>query len=837
MALKVLSGFSNSTKQLLAILNRYGVKKGFDKVLAGKDFFELDRYLLEKKLINQELLARGYAEFYRLPFVRLVNRPIEPRVAGLLPEEILRRYKVVPYQLQGPNLYLAVGEPARLARNAPSVLVNLRHQKGLNIHLAITPREDAEAVINKIHRRGHLTPDESPRPAESPAPSSPKQPEPPAKPVPSLSEAEVAKPARPVLPAELAPPSQPKAVSAVKQVETHFKTIDFNHAEVDKSALRKIPYNVAKRYRLVVFAEEPSKSKFEAPLIKIAAVDPKERHVREIISYIESKNKVSVERYQTNEASFKIALSHYDEASADTSTATPPSEPEAQIKEERSETRPSADVPSQTKVESPTAAKAPEQPKTEPVKPTRIPTSDEGLALSSDDIINRASEQESPEELRRLAEEQASNLEQQNLDKLLKGPVATVEELAKVFRSGIIPQIVAGTLFLAIRMKASDVHIEAQEDGVRVRFRVDGILHDIIRVPGFLHAPLISRIKILAKMKIDEQRVPQDGRFDVQIDNRQVDLRVSTLPTVHGEKIVMRLLDKSAGILTLEQLGVTGTNFDTLVENISKPFGIILATGPTGSGKSTTLYAILSRISKPGVNIITLEDPVEYELPGINQAQVKPQIGFTFADGLRSVLRQDPNVIMVGEIRDLETAAMATHAALTGHLVLSTLHTNDASGALPRLINMGVEPFLITSSVNAVIAQRLVRKVCQHCKETAQIPPAILNKIKRELAATPSAQLKNVNLESLKFYRGKGCSNCNDGYSGRIGIFEVMAMSDKIEDLAVNKAPASELKKAAIEEGMITMLQDGLMKALKGITSVDEVLRVTTTEIREVPTV
>jgi type IV pilus assembly protein PilB len=336
-------------------------------------------------------------------------------------------------------------------------------------------------------------------------------------------------------------------------------------------------------------------------------------------------------------------------------------------------------------------------------------------------------------------------------------------------------------------------------------------------------------------MKIDEQRVPQDGRFDVTIDSRQVDLRVSTLPTVHGEKVVMRLLDKSEAIMTLEQLGVTGSNFDTLIANIKKPYGVILATGPTGSGKSTTLYAILSRISKPGVNVVTLEDPVEYELPGINQAQVKPSIGFTFAEGLRSVLRQDPNIIMVGEIRDLETAAMVTHAALTGHLVLSTLHTNDASGALPRLINMGVEPFLITSSINDVIGQRLVRKVCESCRERVEIPPAVKTFIKKQLSEVPSVQLKNLDLEQLTFYHGRGCPNCTNGYRGRIGIFEVLAMNEKIEELAIKKAPASDIRQAAIEAGMITMTQDGLIKALKGITTIDEVMRVTTVNSKELP--
>ena len=452
------------------------------------------------------------------------------------------------------------------------------------------------------------------------------------------------------------------------------------------------------------------------------------------------------------------------------------------------------------------------------------------MPSNNTNIVNSANE-----DLQRLAQEQQQNEDDQNLDKLITRPINSLADLATYYKSGIIPEIVAATLYMGIRMLASDIHIEAQEKLVRVRFRIDGILRDIIRVPKFLHAPLISRIKIMSKMKIDEQRVPQDGRFNVVVATRQVDVRVSTLPTVHGEKIVMRLLDKSEGVKSLEQLGVTGTNFDLLVQNIKKPYGIILSTGPTGSGKSTTLYAILNRISKPDINIITLEDPVEYELIGINQVQVKPQIGFSFAEGLRSVLRQDPNVIMVGEIRDLETAALATHAALTGHLVLSTLHTNDAAGALPRLINMGVEPFLITSSINVVVAQRLVRKVCEKCRQKVTIPPTTLEYVVKEMRAIPSGQFKNLDISQLVFYHGVGCSNCNAGYKGRIGIYETLVMNDEVEELAVKKAPASEIKSAAIKSGMVTMTQDGMLKALKGITTLDEVLRVTTTNIKELP--
>lgn len=355
-------------------------------------------------------------------------------------------------------------------------------------------------------------------------------------------------------------------------------------------------------------------------------------------------------------------------------------------------------------------------------------------------------------------------MEESNLDKFLTKPVNSVDDLIQIIKGGMIPEIVAAVVSLGVGLEVSDIHIEAEQENMRIRYRIDGILRDIVKVPLSLHAPLVSRIKILSKLKIDEQRIPQDGRFDVVVRKHEIDLRISTLPTVHGEKVVMRILDKSAGMLSLEELGVTGRGFDLLVKNISKPFGIVLATWPTGSGKSTTLYAVLQRISTPAVNVITLEDPVEYEISGINQTQVKPQIGFTFAEGLRSVLRQDPNIIMVGEIRDLETASMATHAALTGHLVLSTLHTNDAAGALPRLINMGVEPFLITSSVNCIMAQRLVRKICSHCKEEEQLPAPLVEDIGKELAKIKDAKMGEVDAKTFKFYRGKGCSACTNGY-------------------------------------------------------------------------
>jgi len=416
-----------------------------------------------------------------------------------------------------------------------------------------------------------------------------------------------------------------------------------------------------------------------------------------------------------------------------------------------------------------------------------------------------------------------------NIGELLDHDIEDKKELEEIVKSSQVPKTVAAIISYGLTMRASDVHLEPEELVMKVRYRVDGILRDVLSFPKELQPQIVSRVKILGNLKLDESRIPQDGRFDVSFKKKQVDIRVSTLPTVRGEKVVMRLLDKSGGILSLEDLGMTGQAFKKTLEAIGKPYGVIISTGPTGSGKSTTLYAILNRISVPAVNIVTLEDPVEYEIPGINQCQIKPQIGFTFAEGLRSILRQDPNVIMVGEIRDTETANMSTHAALTGHLVLTTLHTNDAAGALPRLTNMGVEPFLITSSINLIIGQRLVRRICPKCREEVGVPQNLRKIVEDEIEKIPAgnkedqARIKNP----FKFYQGRGCKDCNQGYRGRLGLFEVLSVSNKIEDMVIGRSGASDILKQAKEEGMITMRQDGILKALSGLTTIDEVIRVT----------
>ncbi|MCL5071213.1 MAG: GspE/PulE family protein [Actinobacteria bacterium] len=396
-----------------------------------------------------------------------------------------------------------------------------------------------------------------------------------------------------------------------------------------------------------------------------------------------------------------------------------------------------------------------------------------------------------------------------------------LKQIGEVIREAPIAKIVSTILEFAIKSRASDVHIEPLENETRVRYRIDGILNEKLALPNKVHDAVISRIKVLAQMKIDEKRIPQDGRFNFKVGDEEVDLRISTLPTVWGEKIVMRLLKKSGGVPKLPELGLRGTALKNLDTQISRPHGIILVTGPTGSGKTTTLYAVLSKLYSVKVNILTLEDPVEYKITGVNQVQINPQAGLTFANGLRAFLRQDPNIILVGEIRDYETTDLAIQAALTGHLVFSTLHTNDAAGAIPRLLDMKAEPFLVASSVNCIVAQRICRRLCTNCRISYIPPVEVVDNIKNILG-----KLIPDNYE-IKLFKGKGCPECsNTGYLGRIGIFEVLPVSDKIAHLVLLRSSSGDIAKQAISEGMITMKQDGYLKVIEGITSIEEVLRV-----------
>lgn len=370
----------------------------------------------------------------------------------------------------------------------------------------------------------------------------------------------------------------------------------------------------------------------------------------------------------------------------------------------------------------------------------------------------------------------------------------------------------------SIKARASDIHIEPYQNSFKVRYRVDGILYDLLSPPRWIQPTLISRIKVMAKMNIAEKRLPQDGRFDVKVGDQEIDVRVSTIPTSFGERLVLRLLNKTSVLLRLSDLGIIPDKLLLLQDLVRSPNGIILVTGPTGSGKTTTLYAVLSSINTPDINIITIEDPIEYQIKGINQIQVNPKINLSFAQGLRSIVRQDPDVILVGEIRDQETAEIAVQSALTGHLVFSTIHTNDAASAITRLVDIGVEPFLISSSVNAVVAQRLVRILCTECREP--YTPDVM--------AAKSLDIEPHLIKDHTFYKAVGCPNClNTGYKGRIGIFEIMVMDNNLKSLILKTYDSNLIKKAATKLNLVTLRQDGIQKILNGTTTIEEVFRIT----------
>ncbi len=403
-------------------------------------------------------------------------------------------------------------------------------------------------------------------------------------------------------------------------------------------------------------------------------------------------------------------------------------------------------------------------------------------------------------------------------------------DLAEVVKSAPVAKIISVIFKHAVEGRASDIHIEPFSNNSRVRYRIDGDLETSLILPKYIHSALVSRVKVLANLKIDETRIPQDGRIRLNIGGNDVDFRISTMPLYEQEKVVIRILDTSSGALTLDQLGFDGRNLKVIEDNINKPHGMFLVTGPTGSGKSTTLYSVLNILNKEEVNIVTLEDPVEYYLTGVNQSQIRPEVGLTFARGLRSILRQDPDIVMVGEIRDSETAQLAIHASLTGHIVLSTLHTNDAFGAIPRLVDMKVESFLISSTVNVIIAQRLVRKICAECKEEFILPnnvkEEVLSEIKNIVPASLPADFKNQ--KNIKFYHGKGCPVCKQiGYKGRVAIAEVLEINDDVKKIITDGTFNDHIDDEAKKQGMVNLKQDGLIKAMQGKTTIEEIMRAT----------
>ncbi len=427
-----------------------------------------------------------------------------------------------------------------------------------------------------------------------------------------------------------------------------------------------------------------------------------------------------------------------------------------------------------------------------------------------------------------LEEEVGSAIEKIEKDDKAEEKKEEESETAKEFRElaeeAPVVRMVGVIIRQAVEGDASDIHIEPSKEKLKIRFRVSGKLYSSLFLPMKIHPAIVARIKILSGLRIDERRLSQDGRFSTNIDGKNIDFRVSTLPTTEGEKVVIRVLDSEKAIMEMEELGLAKSNLESAKKAVAKPNGIILVTGPTGSGKTTTLYSLLKSLNQEGVNIITLEDPVEYYMEGVNQSQVKPDIGYTFAKGLRQILRQDPDIIMVGEIRDEETAELAIHAALTGHIVLSTLHTNSATGAVPRLIDMGIKTFLISPSLNCVMAQRLVAKLCPHCRKEVTAEKDVEKFIKEELSKNPSLKTPS----SFKLYKPVGCNKCGDeGYNGRIGIFEVMNINEDLQKIISENPDKSSIEKNAQKMGMINMRQDGIYKALEGLTTIEEVIKAT----------
>jgi len=403
------------------------------------------------------------------------------------------------------------------------------------------------------------------------------------------------------------------------------------------------------------------------------------------------------------------------------------------------------------------------------------------------------------------------------------------EEIKRMAEKAPISKIVSVMIRHAVEGGASDIHIEPFKDKLRIRYRTLGNLFSSLSLPKKVHPAVVARIKILSDLRIDETRIPQDGRFSIKIEERRIDFRVSTLPTSSGEKVVIRILDPKKSFRSFEKLGLEGRNYESLEKAIKRPYGLILATGPTGSGKTTTLYAILKVLNTEAVNITTLEDPIEYHMEGINQSQVKPDIGYTFANGLRHIMRQDPDIIMVGEIRDEETANLAIHSALTGHLVLSTLHTNNAIGVIPRLVDMGIQPFLISPTLTIAIAQRLVRVLCPDCKKKVEASPEIKEMILKDIKEMPDSISKKVNIPSpLYLYKSQGCKKCNStGFIDQIALYEVLNMTPELGQLILKTLAEPDIEKEAKKQERISMRQDGILKVLDGITTIEEVLRVT----------
>ncbi len=805
---------SYAREHILDVLVSQSLINPKQAVLLAQERFdqeELSNLLIKQKIISEERLVKAFSILYDLPFVHLIGRQIPDQALAIIPESVARMWQAVAYEVKtspsqatstdkpaSPNsgglsssqglvktIWVAVAAPWRLKRGFVGPLSQLESTKSSKIYLGVTTKADFAFALKAYKRR----------------------------------------------------PKDNQKITLGPVVQLPF--VDLTKRAIPPAVLGKFPPDLATKYQMIVFeASSPDH-------IKVALLNPTSLQTRSIIEFIERRNAVKIDRFVTDEAGFRAALALYRPAQAGGQVSSRLLD-RPTLNQDQAKlpwvggsqglaspavkpvlgpvTRSPADRPIGSVKPSPSGpATSTTSDTKQPVQPIRVLRPTKGpVVVTGNEVANLATV---GTQVKPVTKE---DLEETNLDRVLGSIPGSIEDVAASARQGLIVRLVAAIISYGVAIKASDVHLEPQENQLRLRFRVDGELAEYLILPLELAPPIISRIKIMSQLKIDEQRVPQDGRMEAVAGGHEVDIRVSTFPIINGEKVVMRLLDKSTGALSIDQLGIVDSARVRLDQAIVKPYGIILVTGPTGSGKSTTLYAVLQKIATPNVNVITLEDPVEYELKGINQAQVKPKIGFSFADGLRSILRQDPNIIMVGEVRDGETASLVTHAALTGHLVLTTLHTNDASSALPRLINMGVEPFLIISAIQAIVGQRLIRKLCQNCVQPIKLSPERQAKVEQELGLVKAWQELKAS-GKVGFKQARGCDQCTHGFKGRIGIYEVLVRSEAIEQLALKRSPASEIASQARKEGMITMVQDGFIKAARGLTTIDEVLKETST--------
>ena len=794
---------------------------------------EIEEFLVKNRLVTKDTINKAYSILLKIPYIGLANIAIPETAKKIITKQIAHKYSVIPFNVDGQIIRIALSKPSDLLMGFMKSLIKVFEDKNLAIELFITGESDFRETVKQYDN---------------------------------------------------------KKDDKLLIKKGSLPVIYLRNLKIPPNLLTKIPREFIQRYRIIIFAENvyggymiACESPDSFVTKKVLDYIQKENNIKlEVFAASKDDFDHILGHYDDYLKGINTEPALDKKVPEKPKNETEP-KPEAKKSNFSLENlfgqgkKPNQSEIIIDSVTSPEEMKAEEvvknQDQLDEQKKIKLQDLKKEMAIGSNDVQKTDVEKKNAEEFgsgsvlsqnetQDKAEKDAliakggagvpvtdsakenepnsvpaktkvsfgrESLEATDLGSLLDKEVTTSAEMQAIIKEGYVPKIVAGIINYCLNQKVSDVHIEPQLKSLRVRSRIDGVLTDIAKMDLALHPPIISRVKILSKLKIDESRIPQDGRFDVTFKDRGVDVRVSTMPTVHGEKVVLRILDKTQKILSLEDLGMLGSAFNKTLTAIQKPWGIILSTGPTGSGKSTTLNAVIARLNKPGINIITLEDPVEYETPGVNQCQIRPDIGFTFASGLRSILRQDPNIIMVGEIRDGETAGMTTQAALTGHLVLSTLHTNDTAGALPRLINMGIEPFLITSSIQLVLAQRLIRLICPKCKEELKVPPNLISEVQKELDAIPESNKKERDRipADLKFYYGKGCSECTQGYKGRIGLFEAMEMTPEVENLAIGRKSANEIKAQAIKDGMITMKQDGMLKVLAGLTTLDEVFTAT----------